>query len=183
MISTETTPAKARLYRARKNPYRRPGRFTAPGDDPVPTTVHDVPLPNGLLEMQVVVTRLTDMPGWSKVATTWDGTECRMSPDDFDEQERHAPGEVMHAAVRIALHLLPPGDNGPSGSIYGALPLPDRLADLAARAMVDALAASCTSCLHRIELPVAAGGVAGASDGLLGWNVRHRGVRPGHGDR
>jgi hypothetical protein len=43
-----------------------------------------------------------------------------------------------------------------SASVYGASPLPDRLADLTARAMLDALAASCGSCLHRVELLVAA---------------------------
>ena len=63
----------------------------------------------------------------------------------------------MRAALRTAVHVLPPGDNGPmSGSIYAALPLPERLADLTARAKVDAPAASCGGCLHRIELLVAA---------------------------
>ena len=149
MISTTPTPPKPAPHRARANPYRPRGRHPASSDYPVPTMVHDVPLPNGLLAMQVVVTRLTDMPGWSKVATTWDDT-CRISPDDFDEQERYAPWEVMRASLRIALHLLPPGQDRPiSASVYGAFPLPDRLADFAARAMVDALATSCADCFHR----------------------------------
>jgi len=83
------------------------------------------------------------MPGWSQLQTR-SGTDCRMSLDDFDDRERQAPGEVMRAALRIAVHLLPPEYHGPvSASVYGAVPLPDRLADLTARAMVDALASSC----------------------------------------
>ena len=89
------------------------------------------------------------MPGWSQPQTR-SGTDCRMSLDDFDDRERHAPGEVMRAALGIAVHLLPPEYHEPvSASVYGAVPLPDRLADLTARAMVDALATSCTGCFHR----------------------------------
>ena len=93
--------------------------------------VHDVPMPNGLLAMRVAVTRLTDMPGWSKVET-WDGAGCGLSPHDFDGQERRAAGQVMRAALVIALHLLPPGDIAPLHGSFGVSPLPDRLADLTA---------------------------------------------------
>ena len=68
MLSTHTTQASGPC-RAKRNPYRFSGR-SEPGV-PVPV-VHDVPMPNGLLAMQVAVTRLTDMQGWSKVET-WDG--------------------------------------------------------------------------------------------------------------
>ena len=145
MLSTHTTPASGPC-RAKRNPYRLSGR-SEPGV-PVPV-VHDVPMPNGLLAMQVAVTRLTDMQGWSKVET-WDGPGCGMSPHGFDEQERSAPAEVMHSALSIALHLLPPGDVAPLYGSFCVSPLPDRLADLTARAMVDALAASSASCFQRL---------------------------------
>ena len=146
MLSTHTTPASGPC-RAKRNPYRFSGR-SEPGV-PVPV-VHDVPMPNALLAMQVAVTRLTDMPGWSKVET-WDGPGCGMSPHGFDEQERSAPGEVMRAALTIALHLLPPGDIAPLYGSFCVSPLPDRLADLTARAMVNALAASSASCFQRVR--------------------------------
>jgi len=145
MLSTHTTPAPGPC-RAKRNPYRFSGQ-SEPGV-PVPV-VHDVPMPNGLLAMHVAVTRLTDMQGWSKVET-WDGSGCGMSPHSFDEQERNAPAEVMHAALSIALHLLPPGDVAPLYGSFCVSPLPDRLADLTARAMVDALAASSASCFQRL---------------------------------
>lgn len=150
MLSTQSTPAKSGLSRAKRNPYRY---FVRSGSDggPVPV-VHDVPLPNGLLAMQVAVTRLTDMSGWSKIET-WDGPGCGLSPHDFDEKERAAPGEVMHAALQIALHLLPPGDFAPLYGSFCVSPLPDRLADLTARAMVDALAASSATCCQRQRIP------------------------------
>ena len=72
-----------------------------------------------------------------------------MSPHGFDEQERSAPAEVMHSALSIALHLLP-GDIAPLYGSFCVSPLPDRLADLTARAMVDALAASSASCFQRL---------------------------------
>ena len=134
--------------KAKRNPYRCPDRSASPGD-PIPI-VHDVPLPNGTLAMQVAVVRLANMPGWSKVETR-SGTGCGLSPDDFDADETHQPREVMRAALRIALQL-PAGDNSPlTASIYGAMPLPDRLADFSARAMVNALAQSSADCLHRLQ--------------------------------
>ena len=147
MLSTQSTPAaKSGLSRAKRNPYRYSGRSESGGPVPV---VHDVPLPNGLLAMHVAVTRITGMSGWSKVET-WDGPGCGLSPHDFDEKERAAPGEVMRAALQLALHLLPPGDV--ASPLYGSFcvsPLPDRLADLTARAMVDALTASTATCCQR----------------------------------
>ena len=56
----------------------------------------------------------------------------------------------MHAALVIALHLLPPGDSAPLYGSFSVSPLPDRLADLTALAMVDALSASSGSCFRRI---------------------------------
>ena len=124
MVSTRPAPAQAALCRARRNPYRLPGRSAGPGArGPI---VHDVPLPNGLLAMRVAVTRLTDMPGWSMVET-WDGAGCGLSPHDFDGQERRAAGQVMRAALVIALHLLPSGDIAPLQGSFRASPLPDRL--------------------------------------------------------
>ena len=144
-----TRPATTGLCRAKRNAYRLPDRSAATGA-PVPI-VYDVPLPNGLLAMRVAVTRLTDMPGWSKVET-WDGAGCGLSPHDFDERERRAAGQVMRAALVIALHLLPPGDIAPLHGSFRVSPLPDRLADLTALAMVDALTASIASHLRRIGL-------------------------------
>lgn len=144
-----TRPATTGLCRAKRNAYRLPDRSAATGA-PVPI-VYDVPLPNGLLAMRVAVTRLTDMPGWSKVET-WDGAGCGLSPHDFDERERRAAGQVMRAALVIALHLLPPGDIAPLHGSFRVSPLPDRLADLTALAMVDALTASSASHLRRIGL-------------------------------
>jgi hypothetical protein len=80
--------------------------------------------------------------------STW--PESGMSPHDFDEQERRAAGQLMHAALVIALHLLPPGDSAPLYGSFSVSPLPDRLADLTALAMVDALSASSGSCFRRI---------------------------------
>ena len=147
MTPTARPPVKSRPHRARPNPYRLPRENAAPGEPP--PIIHDVPLPDGQLAMQVWVTRLPGMPGWSQLQTR-SGTDCRMSLDDLDDRERHAPGEVMRAALQIAVHLLPPEYHGPvSASAHSAVPLPDRLADLTARAMVDALATSCTGCHHR----------------------------------
>ena len=149
MLSTQTTPAKSGPCRAKRNPYRLSGRSESGGPVPV---VHDVPLPNGLLAMHVAVTRITDMSGWSKLET-WDGPGCGLSPHDFDEKERAAPGEVMRAALQLALHLLPPGDFAPLYGSFCVSPLPDRLADLTARAMVDALTASVATCCQRHREP------------------------------
>ena len=150
MLSTPSTPAAwSGLSRAKRNPYRYSVRSESGGPVQV---VHDVPLPNGLLAMHVAVTRITGMSGWSKVET-WDGAGCGLSPHDFDEKERSAPGEVMHAALQIALHLLPPGDFAPLYGSFCVSPLPDRLADLTARAMVDALTASVATCCQRHREP------------------------------
>ena len=150
MLSTQSTSAaKSGLSRAKRNPYRSSVRSESGGPVPV---VHDVPLPNGLLAMHVAVTRITGMSGWSKVET-WDGPGCGLSPHDFDEKERAAPGEVMHAALRLALHLLPPGDFAPLYGSFCVSPLPDRLADLTARAMVDALTVSVATCCQRHREP------------------------------
>jgi len=146
MGPTPPAPTKPGLRRAKRNPYRLPGWSAAPG---AAVLVHDVPLPNGLLAMRVAVTRLTDMPGWSKVET-WDEAESGMSPHDFDEQERRAAGQLMNAALVIALHLLPPGYSAPLYGSFSVSPLPDRLADLTAFAMVDALSTSSGSCFRRI---------------------------------
>ena len=113
------------------------------------TILRDVPLPHGAVAIRVAVTRLPDMPGWSKVETR-SGPDCGLSLDDLDPQELHEPREVMRAALRLALQMLPPDHHGPlSASIYGAQPVPDRLADFSAQAMANALAESCASCYHR----------------------------------
>ena len=69
------------------------------------TILRDVPLPNGAVAIRVAVTRLPDMPGWSKVETRG-GPDCGLSVEDLDPRELHEPREVRRAALGIALHML-----------------------------------------------------------------------------